>query len=220
MSIRYSLLAILDAGPRHGYALKSEFEAATGNVWPLNVGQVYSTLSRLERDGLVLVAEEADGQKTYRISDAGRRELQRWFGTPVVREVVPRQELAIKLVFAMRAGPEQVRDVVQHQLVATMGSLQEFTKLKATAEADGDLAWLMMLDALIFQAEAEVRWLELCEARLARARPRPRPATEGAATEGAATEGAATEGAATEGAALRGAAPENSGAGADAERTP
>jgi DNA-binding PadR family transcriptional regulator len=171
MSIRYSLLAILDAGPRHGYALKSEFEAATGNIWPLNVGQVYSTLSRLQRDGLVLVAEEEDGQKTYRISDAGRQELRQWFGTPVVREVVPRQELAIKLVFAMRAGPEQVRDVVQHQLVATMASLQEFTRLKATAEGDGDLAWLMMLDALIFQAEAEARWLELCEARLARMRP-------------------------------------------------
>jgi DNA-binding PadR family transcriptional regulator len=183
MSIRYSLLAILDAGPRHGYALKSEFEAATGNVWPLNVGQVYSTLSRLERDGLVLVAEEADGQKMYRISDAGRRDLRRWFGTPVVREVVPRQELAIKLVFATRAGPEQVRDVVQRQLVATMGSLQEFTRLKAKAEADGDLAWLMMLDALIFQAEAEVRWLELCEARLARARLQPRPGPEDAASE-------------------------------------
>ena len=178
MSIRYSLLAILDAGPRHGYALKSEFEAATGNVWPLNVGQVYSTLSRLERDGLVLVAEEDDGQKMYRISDAGRRELRQWFGTPVVREVVPRQELAIKLVFAMRAGPEQVRDVVQHQLVATTTSLQEFTKLKATAERDGDLAWLMMLDALIFQAEAEARWLELCEARLARTRSQPRSGAE------------------------------------------
>jgi DNA-binding PadR family transcriptional regulator len=180
MSIRYSLLAILDAGPRHGYALKSEFEAATGNIWQLNVGQVYSTLSRLQRDGLVLVAEEDDGQKTYRISDAGRQELRQWFGTPVVREVVPRQELAIKLVFAMRAGPEQVRYVVQRQLVATMASLQEFTRLKATAEGDGDLAWLMMLDALIFQAEAEARWLELCEARLARVRPRPQPAPEGA----------------------------------------
>lgn len=175
MSIRYSLLAILDAGPRHGYALKSEFEAATGNVWPLNVGQVYSTLSRLERDGLVLVAEEDDGQKVYRISDTGRQELRQWFGTPVVREVAPRQELAIKLVFAMRAGPEQVRDVVQRQLVATTASLQEFTKLKAAAERDGDLAWLMMLDALIFQAEAEARWLELCEARLARTRSQPRP---------------------------------------------
>jgi len=173
MSVRYSLLAILDAGPRHGYALKSEFEAATGNVWPLNVGQVYSTLSRLERDGLVLVTEDEDSQKTYRISDAGRQDLKRWYGTPVVREVVPRQELAIKLVFAMRSGPEQVREVVQRQLVATMASLQEFTNLKATAERDGDLAWLMMLDALIFQAEAEARWLELCEARLAHLRPKP-----------------------------------------------
>jgi DNA-binding PadR family transcriptional regulator len=180
MSIRYSLLAILDAGPRHGYALKSEFETATGNVWPLNVGQVYSTLSRLERDGLVLVAEDDDGQKTYRISDAGRQELRRWFGTPVIREVVPRQELAIKLVFAMRAGPERVRDVVQHQLTATVASLQQFTRLKATAERDGDLAWLMMLDALIFQAEAETRWLELCEARLARLDPQPLPAPDDA----------------------------------------
>jgi hypothetical protein len=76
----------------------------------------------------------------------------------------------------MRAGPEQVRDVVQHQLVATMASVQEFTKLKATAERDGDLAWLMMVDAFIFQAEAEARWLELCEARLARARPQSGPA--------------------------------------------
>jgi DNA-binding PadR family transcriptional regulator len=175
MSIRYSLLAILDAGPRHGYALKSEFEAATGNVWPLNVGQVYSTLSRLERDRLVLVAEDADGQKMYRISDSGREDLRRWFGTPVAREVAPRQELAIKLVFAMRAGPEQVRDVVQRQMVATMASVQEFTRLKAAAEQDGDLAWLMMLDALIFQAEAEARWLELCEARLARTRPASPP---------------------------------------------
>jgi hypothetical protein len=56
-----------------------------------------------------------------------------------------------------------------------MASLQEFTRLKATAEGDGDLAWLMMLDALIFQAEAEARWLELREARLARVRPQLRP---------------------------------------------
>ena len=169
MSVRYSLLAILDSGPRHGYGLKSEFEAATGNVWPLNVGQVYSTLSRLERDGLVLAGEEDDGQKIYRISDEGRRDLQHWYETPVEREVVPRQELAIKLVFAMRSAPEKVRKVVQQQRKATMGSLQEFTRLKVAAEEDGDLAWLMMLDALIFQADAEGRWLELCEARLAAA---------------------------------------------------
>jgi DNA-binding PadR family transcriptional regulator len=189
LSVRNSLLAILDAGSRHGYGLKSEFEAATGNVWPLNVGQVYSTLSRLERDGLVLTSEDGVRQKIYRLSDKGRRELQHWYETPVERDVGPRQELAIKLVFAMRAGPERVRDVVQRQRKVTMASLQEFTRLKVAAGIDGDLAWLMMLDALIFQADAEARWLDLCEARLTEADPRPaepRPAAGGNGDEAAA----------------------------------
>jgi len=94
--------------------------------------------------------------------------VRRWFETPVAREVAPRQELAIKLVFAMRSPSADVADVVQRQRVATMRSLQEVTRLKADAEADGDLAWLLMLDALVFQAEAEARWLDMCEARLAR----------------------------------------------------
>ncbi len=82
--------------------------------------------------------------------------------------MVPRQELAIKLVFAIRSAAADVAAVVQRQRVATMRSLQEFTRLKAQAEAASDLAWLLMLDALIFQAEAEARWLDLCEARLGR----------------------------------------------------
>lgn len=168
MSVRHSLLVLLDAGPMHGYGLKTEFEAATGDVWPLNVGQVYTTLARLERDGLVSADTDADGQKIYAITEAGRGEVRRWFGTPVAREVVPRQELAIKLVFAMRSADVDVADVVQRQRMATMRSLQEVTRLKTDAEADGDLAWLLMLDALVFQAEAEARWLDLCEARLAR----------------------------------------------------
>ena len=173
MSVRHSLLVLLDAGPMHGYGLKTEFEAATGDVWPLNVGQVYTTLARLERDGLVRADTDADGQKVYAITEAGRAEARRWFETPVAREVVPRQELAIKLVFAMRSDAADVADVVQRQRTATMRSLQEVTRLKADAEADGDLAWLLMLDALVFQAEAEARWLDLCEARLARERAAP-----------------------------------------------
>lgn len=170
MSVRHSLLALLDAGPMHGYGLKSEFEAATSEVWPLNVGQVYLTLGRLERDGLVAVDADAEtqveGQKVYRITDAGRAELRTWFATPVAREVAPRQELAIKLVFAMRSGSADVAEVVQRQRTATMRQVQEITHLKATAETDGDLAGVLMLDALLFQAEAEARWLDLCEARL------------------------------------------------------
>jgi DNA-binding PadR family transcriptional regulator len=168
VSVRHSLLALLSAGPMHGYGLKTEFEAATGDVWPLNVGQVYTTLGRLERDGLVIADTEADGQKVYEITGAGRDELGRWFETPVPREVVPRQELAIKLVFAMRSGVADVTAVLQRQRMATVRALQDVTRLKATAESSEDLAWLLMLDGLVFQAEAEVRWLDLCEARLAR----------------------------------------------------
>jgi DNA-binding PadR family transcriptional regulator len=168
VSVRHSLLAVLSAGPMHGYGLKTEFEAATGDVWPLNVGQVYTTLGRLERDRLVTAEADAEGQKVYEITAAGRDELSRWFETPVPREVIPRQELAIKLVFAVRSGMANVAAIVQRQRVATIRALQDITRLKAAAEAHGDLAWLLMLDALVFQAEAEARWLDMCEARLAR----------------------------------------------------
>lgn len=173
MSVRHSLLALLETEPMRGYGLKTEFEAATREVWPLNVGQVYTTLARLERDGLVAVGTDVDSQKVYHITDPGRAELRRWFATPVAREVVPRQELAMKLVFAMRSGAAQVAEVLQRQRVATVRSLQELTRLTADAESSGDLPWLLMLDALIFQAEAEVRWLDACEGRLARERARP-----------------------------------------------
>jgi DNA-binding PadR family transcriptional regulator len=169
LSVRHSLLALLSSGPMHGYGLKTEFETATGDVWPLNVGQVYTTLGRLERDGLVTAEADDEGQKVYEITAAGRDELGRWFETPVPREVIPRQELAIKLVFAVRSGMADVADVVQRQRVATVRALQDVTRLKAAAEAGGDLAWLLMLDALVFQAEAEARWLDMCQARLARA---------------------------------------------------
>jgi len=169
VSVRHSLLALLSTGPMHGYGLKTEFEAATGDVWPLNVGQVYTTLGRLERDGLVAAEADDEGQKVYEITAAGRDELGRWFETPVPREVIPRQELAIKLVFAVRSGMADVAEVVQRQRMATVRALQDLTRLKAAAETRGDLAWLLMLDALVFQAEAEARWLDMCQARLARA---------------------------------------------------
>ena len=63
MSIRHGLLALLAQEPMYGAQLRSEFESRTGGTWPLNVGQVYTTLSRLERDGLVEAAGGADGEE-------------------------------------------------------------------------------------------------------------------------------------------------------------
>jgi DNA-binding PadR family transcriptional regulator len=172
MSIRHSLLALLERGPRHGYQLRGEFDAATGATWPLNVGQVYTTLDRLERDGLVVQEGEpdADGRIAYRITDAGRDELREWFGSPVGAKGAPRDELAIKLALAVTTPGVDVPRVVQTQRTATMSSLQQLTRLKVRAgDGDDDLAWSLVLDSLVFRAEAEVRWLDHCDARVARA---------------------------------------------------
>jgi DNA-binding PadR family transcriptional regulator len=175
MSVRHSLLALLERGPMYGYGLKSEFEAATGQMWPLNVGQVYTTLARLERDGLVKADVEADDQKVYRLTGAGRAALDAWFVGAVSREAAPRQELAIKLIFAVRSPSADVGQVIQTQRAATMRSLQELTRLKADSgtgdELAAELAWTLTLDGLLFQGEAEIRWLDLCEARLAGTAP-------------------------------------------------
>ena len=182
MSVRQSLLALLDLQPMYGYQLRSEFEARTGSTWPLNIGQVYTTLGRLQRDGLVVVdSDDDDGHTTYAITDAGRNEVRAWFTTPVQRDAPPRDELAIKLALAVTVPGVDVYAVVQTQRTATIQALQEYTRLKHKAgdgTDPGELAWLLVLDSLVFQAEAEVRWLDHCESRLLRAAARPAAATD------------------------------------------
>ncbi|MGW4797657.1 PadR family transcriptional regulator [Nonomuraea sp. NPDC004297] len=165
MSVRHSLLALLSGGPRHGYQLKIEFEASTGGTWPLNIGQVYTTLSRLERDGLVAPGESDEQNRvTYTITPAGREEMELWFATPVVQSDRPRDELVIKLAMAVAARKVDVTEVIHQQRTATMRTLQQLTKAKRAAPEGA--AQRLVLDSMIFQAEAEQRWLEHCEAVL------------------------------------------------------
>jgi len=184
MSIRYGLLTLLQHAPMYGYQLRQEFEASTGSTWPLNVGQVYTTLARLERDGLVEVADSAgdEAQRVYTISDAGRADVRQWFATPVQPGSPPRNELAIKLALAVRTPGVDVHQVIQAQRTSTVRTLQEYTRAREAAK--DDLSWLLVADSLIFAAEAEIRWLDHCETRLARAavpRRQPVPTREGAA---------------------------------------
>src|SRR4051812_8524247 len=102
MSVRSGLLALLAQQPMYGYQLRQEFEARTGGTWPLNIGQVYTTLNRLQRDGLVAEAGvRADGSTVYDLTDEGRTEVARWWATPVERSGPSRDELAIKLALAV-----------------------------------------------------------------------------------------------------------------------
>lgn len=178
MSVRQSLLAILDQGPCYGYQLRNEFDRRTGSTWPLNVGQIYNTLDRLERDGLVEKAESGDadtensGQIYYRITDAGSTEVAGWLGSPVERSAATRDELAIKLAIAVTLPGVDIARVIQVQRTATLQNLQELTKTKNASsdpETSEDMARMLVVDSLIFQAEAEVRWLDHSEERLQRA---------------------------------------------------
>lgn len=169
MPIRHGLLALLQRGPMYGYQLRASFEESTGGTWPLNIGQVYTTLTRLERDELVRALPSSDGgQRPYEITQAGRTELAKWFSTPVNRSDRPRDELTIKLALAITTPGMDVSAILRTQRTATMRSLQEYTRLKAGANRPNDLAWRLVLDALLFQAEAEIRWLDHCEASLVR----------------------------------------------------
>jgi DNA-binding PadR family transcriptional regulator len=170
MSVRHSLLALLSEGPKYGFQLRQEFEARTGDVWPLNVGQVYTTLERLERDGLVasdgLDAEER--QRDFRITPEGEIELARWLKTPPDLTRPPRDELVIKVLVASRLPGVAVHDVIQVHRRYLVQLMQQWTRLKED-EVHLDLAFALAVDAELFRLDAVVRWLDAADGRLRRA---------------------------------------------------
>ena len=166
MSVPYALLALLSDGSKYGLRLQSEFESRTGRVWPLNVGQVYTTLQRLERDGLV----ESDGegersQKRYRITGAGEQELAAWLRTPPELVPPPRDELVIKVLVALQIPGIDVREILQVHRRHAIEVMQRYTQVKAAAGPD-DVALALVADAEVFRLEAIVRWLDAADVRL------------------------------------------------------
>jgi DNA-binding PadR family transcriptional regulator len=169
MPVREGLLALLADGPRNGHQLKVEFEATTGGIWPLNVGQVYTTLDRLARDGLVARShgngnDEAGG-KRYELTSSGREALAAWWELVPADEPPPRDELMLKVLFAATRGTGHAIDVITEQRTALLALLQTHRRASRVGGSDGLVA-TMVRDALIVRAEADLRWLDLCEARL------------------------------------------------------
>jgi len=179
VSVRHALLALLSEGPKYGLQLREEFEARTGEVWPLNVGQVYTTLQRLERDGLVASdGTDTEGpQKGFRITAAGQRELDGWLRTPPDPGAPPRDELVMKVLVASRVPGINAHEVIQVHRRYLVELMQEWTRIKET-EAIGDQADLslaLVVDAELFRLDAVVRWLDAADGRIKRAAD---PATE------------------------------------------
>jgi DNA-binding PadR family transcriptional regulator len=179
-------LALLSEGPKYGLQLREEFEARTGEVWPLNVGQVYTTLQRLERDGLVAAAGTAGAggdaepaehdtqgapgapQKAYQITEPGAAELARWLRVPPDLSSPPRDELVMKVLVAVTVPGTDVHEVIQAHRTYLVQLMQEWTRLKEDDDGS-DVAFALVVDAELFRLDSVVRWLDAAGGRLRRA---------------------------------------------------
>lgn len=172
MLVRLPLLALLACGPAHGYELKRDFEAAFGTVWgPLNIGQVYTTLARLERDGLVAAREveqdDRPNKRVYELTGAGREELQIWLSEPAVRPRV-RDDFAIKLVLAGLAGLADPAALIERQRAEYLQALRDLDALQARLGARATTAERLILEGSALHLEADLKWLDAAEDTLAR----------------------------------------------------
>jgi DNA-binding PadR family transcriptional regulator len=185
VSVRHAMLALLSEGPKYGLQLREEFEARTGDVWPLNVGQVYTTLQRLERDGLVesdtVLAQGDDpleppmttlgapnAHKGFRITESGVQELQTWLRTPPDLSSPPRDELVMKVLVALRVPGASVPDIIQAHRRYLVELMQQWTHIKEEANP-ADLNLGLAVDAEIFRLDSVVRWLDAADVRIKRA---------------------------------------------------
>lgn len=187
MAVREGLLALLADGPRHGYQLKTDFEAATGGVWPLNVGQVYTTLDRLQADGLVEPAPADDGggesrdRRPWRITRDGKEALEAWFDEIAVDPVPPRDEFLVKVLLALGRSHLEALEVIDRQRSELYRLVQQDRRARRDRTRTGeppspvaDLAAELMADAVAARREADLRWLDLCEARISAPPPEGR----------------------------------------------
>jgi DNA-binding PadR family transcriptional regulator len=172
MIVRHALLALLSEGPKYGFQLAQEFEAGTGEMWPLNTGQVYTTLQRLERDGLVETDDTVtDGpQNSYRITESGRIELEQWLHSPPDTTRPPRDELVIKVLVALRIPGVDAGELTQSYRRHVVEAMHQYTRLKEDAH-ENDIGLLLVADAEIYRLDSVIRWLDAADARIRRLPP-------------------------------------------------
>jgi len=177
VSVRHALLALLSEGPKYGLRLQQEFEERTGEVWPLNVGQVYTTLQRLERDGLVRpVGARGDrGKQSYELSPAGQKALDQWLAEPDSGPQQLHEEIYVKLLLATRIANGDLKGMLARQKRAYLQRLRDLNRLEEGARRDGRIDLARLVRGALLHTEADIKWMdELSSERFG---------TEGARTE-------------------------------------
>ncbi len=162
--LKHAILGLLAEEPRHGYEIKTEFEKMLGNTWQLNIGQVYSTLARLERDGLVeseeISQERLPNRKVYSLTAAGRAKLREWLDEPTLLPVRLKVEFFLKLLIARRASTEDIMPILWRQRHAYMQAMADLNELFSGAT---ESKLRLLAEGLLLHLDADLKWLDLCE---------------------------------------------------------
>lgn len=177
MSVKLALLALLGQGTQGVYALRNRFEEVTGGTWPLNIGQAYSTVQRLERDGLVRQVGTQPSAEAgrpdidlYALTEMGLAEVTKWWQTPVDRSQPARDEFTIKLALAQATSPKLAGEVIDLQRFNLLASLQLVNRQQreSNGKKGQEVARLMTIERQQFLLEAELRWLEHVQEKILR----------------------------------------------------
>ncbi|MHB8463589.1 MAG: PadR family transcriptional regulator [Acidimicrobiales bacterium] len=166
--LKFLILGLLAGQPRYGYDLKPVFEEFLGGTWTLNIGQVYTTLGRLEAEGLVacerVVQDSAPDRKVYSLTTAGEAALRRWADDPTEGPIRLRDDFFVKVLIRSRLGDGDTRAIVAGQRRRHMVAMATLTRLRDAPDVDPRTA--LLLDGAILRAEADLKWLDICEDRL------------------------------------------------------
>lgn len=162
MAIKQGILTILSLGEAHGYQIRAELTSRAGQAWELNLGQVYQTLSRLERDGLIEQSQRDGSRQMYRITEEGLVQNKEWLNSGTIRSIEDRDELILKFCLAVTIPGVNVTKLLDAQRNANLHTLQILTKAKSDIDENDpkELSWVLALDNQIFSIESELRWLE------------------------------------------------------------
>ncbi|PJE97510.1 PadR family transcriptional regulator [Streptomyces carminius] len=167
--MRLPLLALLAAGPAHGYELKQALEKLLGAAYPQpNVGQIYVTLGRLEKAGLIEgedVSQSArPNKRIYRLTEAGREAVLAWFEEPTDEPRV-RDEFFMKLALAPRTGLADQLTLINKQRRQYLNTMRALSRLAAAEDRDNRVAQLL-IEGAILHLQADLDWLERCQEEL------------------------------------------------------
>jgi DNA-binding PadR family transcriptional regulator len=173
MSLKFGILGLLAEESLHGYEVKTRFDALLGHTWEVNIGQVYSTLQRLERDNLVeSIGERGDrGKLAYQLTPQGHQALDHWLSEPEAEPQHLHDDLFVKLMLIRRLANGNMEGLITRQRRLYLQRLRDLAELEKRAREEDRPDLLLLIKGAVIHTEADIKWLDVCREQLASLSP-------------------------------------------------